>query len=75
MSMYVGHHNLNCYFVICFSHVRRFIFIFYGNNLLLFLYIFVSFHWFLGERAYETHYFNENVERVLIDDHNVPRLR
>lgn len=29
----------------------------------------------LGERKYETHWFNESVERVLIDDHNVPRLR
>ena len=30
---------------------------------------------FLGERHYETHWFKESVERVLIDDHNVPRLR
>jgi len=27
-----------------------------------------------GERHYETSWFNESVERVLIDDHNVPRL-
>jgi len=27
-----------------------------------------------SERKYETHWFNESVERVLIDDHNVPRL-
>lgn len=27
-----------------------------------------------SERSYESHWFNNNVERVLIDDHNVPRL-
>ncbi|XP_066918370.1 phosphatidylinositol 3,4,5-trisphosphate 3-phosphatase TPTE2-like isoform X2 [Clytia hemisphaerica] len=27
-----------------------------------------------SERHYETHWFNDSVERVLIDDHNVPRL-
>jgi len=27
-----------------------------------------------SERSYETHYFNDNVERILIDDHNVPKL-
>lgn len=27
-----------------------------------------------SERHYETHWFNESVERVLIDDHNVPRM-
>lgn len=29
----------------------------------------------VGERSYEAHYFNDNVERILIDDHNVPKLR
>lgn len=29
----------------------------------------------LGERFYKTRYFHDRVERVLIDDHNVPRLR
>ena len=29
---------------------------------------------FEGERSYETHYFNDNVERILVDDHNVPNL-
>eukprot|EP00112_Aurelia_sp_Birch-Aquarium-sp1_P024593 Seg784.6_Seg784.1 transcript_id=Seg784.6_Seg784.1/GoldUCD/mRNA.D3Y31 product="Phosphatidylinositol 3 4 5-trisphosphate 3-phosphatase TPTE2" protein_id=Seg784.6_Seg784.1/GoldUCD/D3Y31 len=27
-----------------------------------------------SERHYETNYFNDNVDRILIDDHNVPRL-
>ncbi|XP_065058372.1 phosphatidylinositol 3,4,5-trisphosphate 3-phosphatase TPTE2-like [Rhopilema esculentum] len=27
-----------------------------------------------SERSYETHYFNDNVERILVDDHNVPKL-
>ena len=29
----------------------------------------------LGERSYDFSYFHNRVERVLIDDHNVPRLR
>ena len=29
----------------------------------------------LGERFYDTSYFHDRVERVLIDDHNVPRLK
>lgn len=27
-----------------------------------------------SERSYDTHYFNNSVERILVDDHNVPHL-
>jgi hypothetical protein len=30
---------------------------------------------FLGERFYDTNFFHNRVERILIDDHNVPRLK
>jgi hypothetical protein len=30
---------------------------------------------FLGERFYDTAFFHDRVERILIDDHNVPRLK
>lgn len=29
----------------------------------------------LGERCYDATYFHDRVVRILIDDHNVPRLR
>ena len=29
----------------------------------------------LGERFYDTTFFHNRVERILIDDHNVPRLK
>jgi hypothetical protein len=29
----------------------------------------------LGERSYDTGYFHGRVERVMIDDHNVPSLK
>ena len=28
-----------------------------------------------SERTYETHHFHDRVERVMIDDHNVPSLK